>query len=345
MSSSLFSPFLIPFLTAMFMAVNMGASGTAPSFSAAYGSNTIRKSLIPGLFGLFVFLGAIIAGKKVVLTISQGILPQEAMNLTLTTIILFSVSMALLIANLFKIPQSTSQATVLALVGTALYLKMLNTGKLFLEIIPAWFILPLVSFCLTFLIGRFFYKNVQRKAFSRFDHIAKFPIIKTGVIFTACYISFAIGSNNVANAAGPIFSLLINQLGIKASSDNYLLLLIVSTLLIAPCFGIGSSLLGQKVLRTTGKEIISFGTLGAILISFVTATLLLFASVFKGIPSSLVQTNAAAIIGLAISKVGWKKTFQNSPIKKIFYMWIISPLLALLLSFTLTLLADKYHLL
>lgn len=74
MFSPMFSILLIPFLAAMFLAINMGGSGTAPSFSAAYGSNIIRKDLIPGLFGLFVFFGAIIAGKKVVLTVGKDIL-------------------------------------------------------------------------------------------------------------------------------------------------------------------------------------------------------------------------------------------------------------------------------
>ena len=54
---------LVPFLIAMFLAINMGGSGTGPSFSTAYGANAIRKSLIPGLFGIMVFLGAVIAGK------------------------------------------------------------------------------------------------------------------------------------------------------------------------------------------------------------------------------------------------------------------------------------------
>lgn len=44
----------------MFLAINMRGSGTAPSFSAAFGANLIRKNLISGLFGLFVFIGVLI---------------------------------------------------------------------------------------------------------------------------------------------------------------------------------------------------------------------------------------------------------------------------------------------
>jgi len=52
MISPLFSHLLIPFLVAMFLAIKMGGSGTAPAFSAAYDANIIRKSLIPGLLFL-----------------------------------------------------------------------------------------------------------------------------------------------------------------------------------------------------------------------------------------------------------------------------------------------------
>jgi len=58
MISPLFSYLLIPFLVAMFLAINMGGSGTGLAFSTAYGSNIIQKGLIPGLFGIMVFLGA-----------------------------------------------------------------------------------------------------------------------------------------------------------------------------------------------------------------------------------------------------------------------------------------------
>ncbi|MBA7516569.1 Sulfate permease CysP [subsurface metagenome] len=148
---------LVPFMVAIFLAINMGGSGTSPSFSAAYGSDIIRKDLIPSLFGIFVFLGAIIAGKKVILTIGRGILPAEAMNFTLTTIILLSISLSLLIANLLGVPQSTSQSTVFALVAPAIYYNILKTNKLLFQIVPTWFILPICSFIITLFIGKFIY--------------------------------------------------------------------------------------------------------------------------------------------------------------------------------------------
>lgn len=323
------------------MAINMGGSGTAPSFSAAYGANIIRKDLIPGLFGIFVFLGALIAGKKVVLTIGGSILPNTVMGLTLTTIILLSVSLSLLFANLLRIPQSTSQSTVFALVGPALYFDILKTEKLFFEIIPTWFILPVVSFVITYFIGRVMYNPINKKGIIKFREISDHPFFRFFVIAASLYVAFAIGSNNVANAAGPLASMVSNELNINPTNSQFLIVLIITTLIIAPCFGIGSSVFGDRVVKTTGKEIIRFGPLGATLIAFITATLLLLASVSRGIPTSLVQMNTAAIIGLGISRVGWKKIINQTSVKKLLTIWIIAPLISLFLSLLFTIIASK----
>ena len=148
----MFSGLLIPLLVAMFLALNMGGSGTAPSFATAYGSGIIRRSLIPGLFGLFVILGALLAGKNTAITLGTKILPAASLDYAVTSIILFSVALSLLFANLLGIPQSTAQSTVLAIIAPAIYLDQINTYTIFYEIIPTWIMLPLVAFGIMYLI-------------------------------------------------------------------------------------------------------------------------------------------------------------------------------------------------
>ena len=349
MLSPMFSILLLPLLVAMFLAVNMGGSGTSPSFSAAYGADVIRKEAIPGLFGIFVFLGAIIAGRAVATTTGRGIIPGEMLGLSLTTIILLSVSLALLFANLLSIPQSTSQATVFALMGPAIYFDVLKTDKLFTEIIPAWFILPVISFLLVYLIGRWIYRPFARSRFVerylKYENLSKHPWIRFLIILGSLYVAFSIGSNNVANAAGPISSMILNELNISTVDSNFVLIMILSTLLIAPCFGIGSSVFGFKVVRSTGKDIVEFGPIGGLAVSVITASLLLLASVTRGIPASLVQLNTGAILALAVVKMGWRATFRRKIIGKFALIWVISPLIALILSIVFTIIADQLGLL
>jgi sulfate permease len=327
----------------MFLAINMGASGTAPSFSAAYGANIVKRLAIPGVFGLFVLLGAIIAGKQVGVTMGRELIPAEMLTPDVLTIVLFSVGLSLLISNYLAVPQSTSQATVFAISGPAIYYNQLNSNKLLLEIIPTWFILPVISFVLTLLIGKFLYKRFKDSPMVDYEKVSNHVVLKVLVFLSSCYVAFAIGANNVANASGPIASMVINELGIDADSeDNFIMIITVTTLIIAPCFAIGSSLFGYRLLQSTGKGIVDFGPVGATLIATVTATLLLLASVTRGIPTSLVQLNTFAIIAVGISKIGWKKIIVDKTVRKFWIVWIVAPIFALILSYTLTALANKY---
>jgi sulfate permease len=51
MLAPMLSRLLLPLLVALFLAINMGGSGTSPAFATAYGSGILRKDIIPYLFG------------------------------------------------------------------------------------------------------------------------------------------------------------------------------------------------------------------------------------------------------------------------------------------------------
>lgn len=333
--SDLFHPLTVPFLLAMFLAITMGGSGTAPAFSAAYGANVIKRTMIPGLFGVMVLAGALLAGKKVTLTLGMGLLQQSFFTPFNTSIILLSIGLAVLISNLIGVPQSTSQSTVLSIAGAATALGHFNSRKLFLEILPVWVILPIVSFFTMLLLSSLVFPLIKSQVV-RFDYsqLKTHKGLKAVLILASLYVAFSIGSNNVANAAAPIASLTINEMG-GDQVYNFLPVIILSVLIVAPCFAIGSSLLGHKVTETTGKEIVNVSPFNATVISILVATLLILASVSWGIPTSLVQLNGAAFIALSISRHGMRKTFDNKTVKRFFIVWAIAPIFAFLLTYLL----------
>ena len=333
--SDLLSLLTIPFLISMFLAINMGGSGTSPAFSAAYGANVIKRSMIPGLFGIMVLVGALIAGKQVSMTLGKGLLEQSFFTPVNTSIILLSIALSLLIANLIGVPQSTSQSTVMSIAGAATALEGLNTEKLFYEIIPTWVILPIISFFVMLALSKWVFPILKDKVFTaEYAHLQEHKGLKIVLILASLYVAFSIGANNVANAAAPIASLTANEIGPEAL-NNFLPIIILSVLIVAPCFAIGSSLLGHKVTQKTGKEIVAVSPFYATVIAMLVASLLLFASVTKGIPTSLVQLNGAAFIALSITKSGWKDTFSNKTVKRFFTVWGVAPIFAYLLTLLL----------
>ena len=119
----------------IFFAMNMGASGIAPSFSSIYGSRLIRRKHALILFGLFVVIGGVLLGRNVAVTLGKNLLPKGLVTFDVTLIILTAATLGLFLANMLKIPQSTSQVTVGALVGTGMYFKHLNLKILFFKIL------------------------------------------------------------------------------------------------------------------------------------------------------------------------------------------------------------------
>lgn len=294
MIDPIYSQFVLPLIIAVFLAINMGASGTAPSFAAAYGANLVPRNLIPGLFGVMVLVGALLFGKNVAKTLGGSILPMDQMSVVLTSIIMLSVALSLFFANLLGVPQSTSQSTVFALTGPAFYFDVLQTDKLFFEIIPTWLFLPIVAFFLTYLAGKLVFRPNSRLAEYEFQSLKQQPWLQTLVIVSSLYVAFSIGANNVANATGPLASMILNELGLMPAEKDYKLVIVILVLLIAPTFGMGSSLMGTKVMQSTGKKLVEMGPVSAMIISFITASLLLAVSTIKGIPTSLVQLNTGA---------------------------------------------------
>jgi sulfate permease len=333
---------MIPFIVALFLAINMGGSGTGPSFSAAYGANVIKKSLIPGLYGLMVFLGAMFAGRQTIDTIGKGLINPELMTFSVVSIILFAVAVSLLVANLAGIPQSTSQSTVLAVMAAGIYFGEYNTEKIFFQVIPVWFVLPVIAFFLSLFFGKYIYRPMRRRGLtmSRAMNMNQKVLVNALIIIMSMYVAFSIGSNNVANAAGPISTMTSNELQIHGE-EKLFLIMILSVLMIAPGFAIGSSVFGNKILNNTGKEIVLFGKFEAGIIAFVSASLLLFASLSKGIPTSLVQLNVAAIIGVGVAKLGVKNIFRKTEVRKFFLMWLIAPIIAFVLCLSLLYIFDK----
>jgi sulfate permease len=304
-----------------FFAMNMGASGVAPAFAGAYGGKLIKKKAALILFSIFVILGSVGLGKEVAVTLGKGLLPQGVLNFKVVLIIISSATVSLFLANVLKIPQSTSQVTVGAIVGTGLYFSHLNHAVLFSRILPMWIVLPLASFVLTFLLYRIIYPPAHHNFHIYQKIFANEKKLKISSLITSCYVAFAIGTNNVANAVGPL-------------SGAGIISIAFGLLTIAPLFGVGALVLGKGTLETAGKEIVPLGPITGTLVSFITATLLIFASLL-GIPQSLVQLNLASIFAISCLKNGHKVTLDHHITRKTFIVWIITPLLSVVISYIL----------
>lgn len=299
---------------AVFFAMNMGGSNLSPSFAAPYGAGAIGRKKAAVLFGIFVLLGAFIAGGKVVETISKGIVPRELIDPSVAFIILLAAALSLFVANLLRVSVSTSSVTVFSLISVGLYFNQINLQTL-VRIFSFWLALPFLAYLLTYILSKFLLPLEKKTWIKKNEWLLKIFIILTG-----CYIAFSIGSNNVANAVGPLVS-------------SEIVTVETGFLLIAPFFGIGGFLF-RKVLDTVGKEIIGVGVLGAAINGIVIGTLLLLSSAF-GMPEPMVMLDATSIMGIGSVNKGYKFIITHKVVRKIFTLWIVSPIISMIITYAL----------
>lgn len=314
---------VILLIVVVFFSMNMGASGIAPSFAAAYGGGLIGRARALLLFSACVTLGAVTLGKNVTLTLGGGLLPQRLITFDVALIILASATLGLFIANALKIPQSTSQVTVGAIAGAGLYFGNMNYATLFLKIVPLWIVLPLSSYVLTFLLYRTVYPPLHDNLHLYQKIFANEKKLRLASLAASCYVAFAIGTNNAANAVGPIFGAGIVQVA-------------PGLLLVAPIFGMGAWAMGKGTLETAGCEIVPLGLVSSTIVAFVTATVLIVASL-GGVPQSLVQLNILSILAVSCLKNGHRRTLDHRVTRKTFAVWTLAPLLAVCISYSLLL--------
>ena len=313
--------FLTILLLAVFFSFNMGGASFAASFAAPYGSKLIGKHKAGLLFVLFVILGAVLLGENVSITLGRELIDPSLISPPAIVIIFLTGGLSMFVSNIMKIPQSTSLVAVAAIAGVGAHYGRLELNTLY-YLIPFWIVLPFLSYILTYGLVGYIYppRKTNFWIYERFvNHQNK---LKNFVIIMSCYNAFAIGTNNVANIAGPLIGL----------SDTFALrdVLIVFALL----YGAGAFIFTGPI-KTASHKIVPLGLLTASIISLVSGTLMIIASAF-GVPQSFVMLNMGAIFAVASLKEGHSLTFSKPLTKSILYTWTINPLITFFMSWGLS---------
>ena len=140
------------------------------------------------------------------------------------------------------------------------------------------------------------------------------------MIFTACSMAFAHGSNDVANAIGPlaaINSVIVNNGAFESESALPMWILLLGG------FGIitGLAMWGHRVIATIGKNITELTPSRGFAAEIAAATTVVIAS-GTGIPVSTTHTLVGAVLGVGLARgVG---AVNLGVIGKIFLSWVVT---------------------
>ncbi|MGD6877534.1 anion permease [Bacillus infantis] len=301
----------------LFFAMNIGASGAAASMGIAYGSGSIksRKTALL-LCGAAVFLGAWLGGGEVVKTMGSGIVPKSTFTVSIALIVLASAALSLFLANIFGIPLSTSEVTVGSVVGAGIAYQSLFASKL-LWIISFWLITPLAAFIIAVIAAKLIRILRSTKKTKKPGTIRFLGFLVT---LMGLFEAFSAGMNNVANAVGPLVGADILPAGAGIFWGGIFV-------------AAGAVFLGSKVLETNGKKITDIRLEEGCIISGTGAGIVTAASLF-GIPVPLTQITTSSIIGIGFANQG-RSVFQKEIVIRLLGVWLVSPVLSMVLSYTL----------
>ena len=188
-------PQWIPMLPAAYLGWGLGSNDAANVFgpNVAAGAITYRRAAT--LAAIFVMLGAMLEGDKCFDTVGKTV----SLDATSAMVAMLVAAVVVNVMTLLRIPVSTSQAILGAVVGIGICLgQSLDYGSLG-KIVVCWVLTPVGSAVVAVVL----LKTLQA-IFRRLVHnLYTFNrIVRWGATLTACYAAYNLGANNVANVTG-----------------------------------------------------------------------------------------------------------------------------------------------
>lgn len=309
----------------IFFALNMGGAGFSPSFSAALGAGLIRRWPALLLFTLCVGAGGVLIGGNVARTLGSNLVPAGTIDRQAALVVIGSATAALFVANLARIPESTSWVTVFAVSSLGVARGNLNWDTILFRLAPAWLLVPVLAGTATYLLARRLYP-LRGWNYRIYEHLTKHEWkLRVLVIASSAYLALAVGANNIANVVGPLATAGVFEVQ-------------TGMLLFTPLFALGGIVFFRSS-QTIGSDVVPLGLYSASIMNVVVASMVLVMS-WIGYPQSIVQAQVLSVFGIALAKDGAHELARNRVVRRIALLWVISPLLAAALVALLLLLLD-----
>ncbi|HNW93035.1 MAG TPA: inorganic phosphate transporter, partial [bacterium] len=190
----------------LYLGWGIGANDSAKIFAPAIATNTIRFRTAILFICVFVMAGSILQGYTLFDGYSFGG-SEKADNDTLlreATIATNAAAFAVMMATIFGIPVSSSQAAVGALVGVA----AVRLGWSGIDYAPikkmgiCWVITPVAGALIAY--GCYWGLRALLRRFMKSMN-AQQRFLRYGIIIIGCYEAFALGANNVVVTTAPFY--------------------------------------------------------------------------------------------------------------------------------------------
>jgi len=203
------------------------------------------------------------------------------------------------------------------LIVSALLLKTQLSVTLGVYDISHVILISTVTLIIVSIISVFLLRKIEARSLE--DYATVEGIFCKLQIITACYVAFAHGANDVANAIGPVAGIVEISISgvIGATAEIPYWLLAIGGIGIA----VGCLTWGRRVMRTVGGRITKLNHTRGFSVEFAAATTVLVASKL-GLPVSTSHTVVGAVVGVGLAR--GLEAVDLSVIKKIITSWLLT---------------------
>ncbi len=329
--------FLFFLSSGLFLGWSLGANDAANIFGSAVGSKMIKFSLAVIIASIFVILGSLLQGSGATHTLGK-LGSVNAIGGAFTVALCAGATVFWM--TKLKLPVSTSQAIIGAIIGWNFYSGNPTDIKVLGKIMSTWVAGPILGGIFAILLYLLL-KTILNK--SKIHLIKLDAYLKYALIIVGAFGAYSLGANNVANVVGvfvPSVPTIVLDFGLF-TLDGIQLLFLGGGVSIA----LGIVTYSKKVMMTVGNGLMNLSAEAALVIVLAhSMVLFIFSSTslsnaFQSIglpaiplvPVSSSQAVVGAIMGIGLLKGG--RGIEYKVLGKISLGWIATPLIAGFVSF------------
>jgi len=322
----------------LFLGWSLGANDAANVFGTAVGTKMIHFRVAAITCSVFVILGATISGAGAAHTLgSLG----SVNALAGSFMVAFSAALTVYWMTKLKLPVSTSQAVVGAIIGWNIYsASMTNTNSL-IKIVSTWILCPVIAA----LIAAVLFIGLRSMMSRMKIHILRMDAwTRFGLLIVGAFGSYSLGANNIANVMGVFIP--VNPF---SDIDVYGLFTLTGIqqlfFLGGVSIAVGVFTYSHKVMKTVGDNLMRLSPLSALVVVLAQSIVLfLFASeglehflATNGLPTiPLVPVSSSQAVVGAIIGVGLVKNYKGlrfPVLGEIATGWLTTPIIAGVITF------------
>lgn len=288
----------------VFLGWSLGANDASNVIGPAVSSRMLRFTTAALLASLFVLAGALLQGRSGIDTLSG------LTGMTLRQAVLASVSAAVTVTlmTIGRLPVSTSQAVVGAIIGVGLvnrHIDMSGLGKVF----ACWLGTPVGGALTSVLVYRVLAAVNNRMAPNLLERDV---LLRVGLVASGAYGAYALGANNVANVA----AVFVGAGHLSAAA---------AALIGGLSIGLGILTFSKGVMKTVGSRLVRLDPFSALVVLLAEAITVHFYT-FVGVPVSTSQAVIGAVLGIGFLK--GIRTVSGRTLLFILSGWLLTPLVA-----------------